>query len=983
MGLFDFAKPKWQHKSPAVRLAALKELGDDDLEIIIKLVCEDEDQAVRHAALGRISDVDSLAKLCSGELDPELRQKAHERLNGILRDTVHAAAGLEEKQAALMRIDDTELLAAIAVEAESPEIRLQAIERIDDQEVLCRIVEQQCGKAAALAAVHRMDQEALLQQVAAKGANRVARHLAREKLSRLEAERNRPSAAEAATQKLQALLDAAAALTATGGWEAALKRSAGLEEQWRDIDADGSHPLRTSFEAARARLEGEAQAQRARSAEERRRAEVLEQQKAAAEKIIQTVDELTGAISEDSEARFQAASAEWESYVAVHGNDVPAAYGERFAEACRRYGTVRETAAREGDLLQELTGLCAALEASVSDSVPDEFLPRLAELNRRFMESPFSYTATADLAERLAALKKAGEERRRAEEERLAGERAANARQGETICAELEALIEAEHRMKAEKRVRELRTTWEEMPDPDGEGGQEIKNRYRELLDRFYTRQQEFYDEQEWKRWANKTMKEDLCERVEALDAEEDLAVVARAVQDAKSRWKKIGPVPKEDVDAIRSRFHAACERNWQRCGPYFEEQERQRAANQLRKEELCRQAEAHADSTEWKKSSAALKKMQAEWKATGAAPRAVEEQLFSRFRAACDRFFERRKAHYDELDKGREQNLVEKEKICAEAEALAREPQWEYSRQFRELQRAWKAAGPAPRKDEQKIWERFRAACDLFFNWLDEQRQANLGRKEALCEEVEGLLAGAAAAETDMNEVAARIADLQKQWKEIGPAPKDKKEEVWQRFHGQCEAFFSARRSRREDQDKQRQENQLEKEKIVRRAEELVEADGNREAADELRLLQKQWRETGPGLRDQEPELRKRFKAACDCFFAGRRQQFEKLQQARAVNLKKKEALCLELENLIGLSAPSAGESAGAGGLTLAEQLKHALESNIMLAGVRDDERRLGEEVRRLQQEWKRIGPVPREHEKKLRKRYRRALDAFYDKES
>jgi len=124
---------------------------------------------------------------------------------------------------------------------------------------------------------------------------------------------------------------------------------------------------------------------------------------------------------------------------------------------------------------------------------------------------------------------------------------------------------------------------------------------------------------------------------------------------------------------------------------------------------------------------------------------------------------------------------------------------------------------------------------------------------------------------------------------------------------------------------------------------------------------------------------MNRRFQALCDGFFKNRHQHYEQSKAERFENLRQKEAILLKLENLVGAAAPPAEVPRADQALSLAERFRLAREANFMLAGKRHDRSWQKEEIGHLQQEWKKIGPVPREQDKPLWDRYKRALDAFY----
>ena len=503
----------------------------------------------------------------------------------------------------------------------------------------------------------------------------------------------------------------------------------------------------------------------------------------ALEEVLSAVEALVGSPGAGAEGRFREAEASW---AALKGGSAAPELAERFDRACRRYREGRDAMEGERRRFRTLSEALERAEALVESEDLEGVGAALAELEGPLQDGSFRIVDPSELRSRFLAVRSHHERRlaARAEAESL--------RRREELCAELEGLVEAEDRNAAGRRVRALQRAWRELPLLSRAAARAIEERFRAAEAGFVARQQVFHQQQEWLRWNNKTLKEGLCAEAEALEEQEDLGVLAENVKDLQGRWKEVGPVPTADAQALWERFKEACDRGFERCKPYFEELERLRAETEERKAQLCCEAEAHVDSIDWKESAESLKNLQAQWKEAGPLPRKSEEELYARFRQACNRFFERRQAHFAELEEERRRHQAEKESLCERAEALAAEPERGHTKKFRELQTEWKRIGPAPREVEQALWERFRGACDRFFAWLDGPRLENLRRKEALCEELEALLAGAAHA-ADQSEVAAAVAGFQKRWAEIGPVPAERAEALGDRFRALCEACSGA----------------------------------------------------------------------------------------------------------------------------------------------------------------------------------------------
>jgi hypothetical protein len=146
-----------------------------------------------------------------------------------------------------------------------------------------------------------------------------------------------------------------------------------------------------------------------------------------------------------------------------------------------------------------------------------------------------------------------------------------------------------------------------------------------------------------------------------------------------------------------------------------------------------------------------------------------------------------------------------------------------------------------------------------------------------------------------------------------------------------------------------------------------------------EILSIQEEWHRLGPGSMENERSLQEGFKSFCDSFFKERREALQEIDKIHQENLKKKETLCLRLEILAGVTPPPANQGqAKKGGLTLAEQLKVAFETNFVLStdDTRDKKKRAKEEIEAIKVEWQKIGALPREHEHGVRKRFATALE-------
>jgi hypothetical protein len=374
------------------------------------------------------------------------------------------------------------------------------------------------------------------------------------------------------------------------------------------------------------------------------------------------------------------------------------------------------------------------------------------------------------------------------------------------------------------------------------------------------------------------------------------------------------------------------------------------------------------------------VKALQARWNRIGLLPAAVEKDLRREFQETCNAFFGGLRTFYQERDQVRRENLRLKSEWTEAAENLARSDNWiETSQTLKELQRRWKTVGPVPKDTGDELWERFQAACNTFFDRMKAAEPDHIRRKEALCEQAEALVAEATE-DSDILRVSRELMDLQRRWKAVGPVPSELGDDLRARFRKPCDDFFARRNAFFKRRKAEQLENQARKETLTARAEALSNSTDWREAGEELKALQQSWKAIGSAPRKQEEILWSRFRSACDAFFSRRNAHFGQIDQSRLENLQRKERLCIALEALIRLLMP---ETDSPGRVEApAEQLSMALafKDEILAPGNRKETWvRALRKVRRIQSEWKTIGPVPSEKDRDLRNRFRQAANLFF----
>jgi len=289
----------------------------------------------------------------------------------------------------------------------------------------------------------------------------------------------------------------------------------------------------------------------------------------------------------------------------------------------------------------------------------------------------------------------------------------------------------------------------------------------------------------------NLELKVQLCERTEELDKEANIVHAFKVLQKNHTRWREIGPVPRENRDEIWDRFKLATSVINKKHQDYHSRLKESLHENLEKKVALCEKIENIAATVytthgEWADLTNKVLEIQKLWKTIGYAPKKDNNTIYARFRTACDVFFGNKARYYASAYEEQKDNLSLKLEVTEKAEALSNSKEWkETTTALIQLQKRWKEIGPVPRKDSDKLWRRFRAACDSFFNNktkyfedIDSTFDENMKAKEQLLAEMEAFEA------TDNRKANLEgLKDFQSKFNAIGYVPSGKKEWIKDQF--------------------------------------------------------------------------------------------------------------------------------------------------------------------------------------------------------
>lgn len=297
----------------------------------------------------------------------------------------------------------------------------------------------------------------------------------------------------------------------------------------------------------------------------------------------------------------------------------------------------------------------------------------------------------------------------------------------------------------------------------------------------------------------NLEQKLQLCEKVEELMVETSVTKAFKVLQDLRNQWKEIGPVPAEQNEETWQRFNAAATQIDERRREYYDQRKEELDQNLLAKEALVEKAQeltAQLPTTvkEWNKTSDDLGELLKLWKSIGPVPHDKNEEIWNRFKSVIDKHFADKKLYFGQVRDEQSENYNKKLDLCLRAEAIAKREDWKKAtEELLALQEEWKTIGPTNRKVSEKIWHRFRGACDEFFSKkgqhfkeIRSSESENLAAKQAIIDELKAHNFG-----DDKDENLAAIKEYQRRWAEIGYVPIKEKDRLQKEYRSLIDAIF------------------------------------------------------------------------------------------------------------------------------------------------------------------------------------------------
>lgn len=876
------------------RRQAVVHKGDN--AALAELARNHEDPAVRLDAVRNLVDLGILREVLVGDADASVREIAFGRYRHLLAgndQTPGIPAG--DRLAEIERLDDARILEHLATEGREPEIRRAAIDRISSPAVLVACALHDSLATNRGAAAERLDDRQSLEQLArgiGKKDKRVYR-AAREKLRLIAEREEQPRRVRAQCAELCGKLEGLGRLENWTQDRALLEH---LDRQWAEIEPQAEPEGRACYEALRGRFmeryEAYRSANAAKIAEEEARVALRAERQAL-------LDELAGATALSSESELRAlrerVADAWSSLGALPPAEQKG-LESRYSKLSAAAAAAEQALAEQRKRAQRLRKCVEKTRKLADDSKPLDYEPLLtllkqgeqlaAELPANALSAELT-TLAERLRTRLQHQRKSAEQRLQSLPERI---------------AELEAHLDAGELKKADPLYQSLQASLELV-----QASGLPKAASAEAAKHLHALAPKLRELQHWRRWGADQHREGLCDEMESLKTGDvpPEALVER-LHALQMDWRGLDRSGSPTNQALWDRFHAASEAVYDRCRPYLESQAAEREANRAEREKLCRDLEDFLSNVDWeridwKRVLRAERETRQAWSAIGPPDVRHRKSLERRFRRAYGELDQR-------LNAERERNQTLKRDLIEQVRALAQAPDLDSAiERTKSLQRRWVTTVPARKRDENRLWQDFRAACDAVFERRSAQRQAhitelndNLAVRQSICEEALALASG----EDDAGRLGAGLRDLEQRWRDAEslPIPRQGSNELARQWREAREALHRRRLQAEEGRRRASLDLLGRQAGLCERLElSLLGETDDPIGPDEARQAWQQLPEQSDPLLQEAMRGRLGAALAVEDDADG----IEALRKRFLSNAERREELCLKLEILAGVESP------------------------------------------------------------------------------
>ncbi len=447
------------------------------------------------------------------------------------------------------------------------------------------------------------------------------------------------------------------------------------------------------------------------------------------------------------------------------------------------------------------------------------------------------------------------------------------------IKREIEAIKASFYKKLKEEVDQEKQQFIEEGGDEEDFKSEEnpYENDLKELLKTYRQLRIDFNKKLEQEKEINLQVKYEVIEEIKSLiNKEESINKTFQEFRELQKRWREIGPVPQSKVKDLWDTYHFHVENFYDYIKINQELRDLDLKKNLELKIRLCEQAEELLLEPNIIRAFNSLQKLHERWREIGPVPREHKDDIWERFKTATTKINKKHQEYFEFRKNEQKKNLEAKRAICEQIEEineleLSTHKEWsERSKEVVNFQKVWRTIGFAPQKDNNRIYARFRTACDKFFDAKrefyaqnKELQQNNLQLKTDLCIQAEALKDS-----TDWRKATNDLINIQKQWKEIGPVSRKQSDLLWKRFRAACDYFFEKKSEHFSNIDTEQVENLKIKEQLIEEVYNFKPTADVNENLERMKEFQRRWTEIGHVPLNKKDDVQRRFRDAINKLF-------------------------------------------------------------------------------------------------------------------
>lgn len=780
-------KPKWQSPKPQVRIQALQNLDTsdaNDIHIIELMASGDTDGDVRLAAIKRVPRREKMITLIAREKDNSVRHRAIEHLLGTVAQTT---VGIDPVFKNMIGSLDSQALVSIIEQTKNAALGQLALEFLKDESVLEHYALGLPLAQLRQIAAQKLQAEDALERVlkSSKGKDKGVWRICKDKLTALRAEQQQDASTEQQIRELCQNIETLSRLPYDNLFAARVEH---LQKQWQRLqhhaDNDAIQRFNRAFTLCKGTLDDMHHEQNRLQEETARQREALHERMAACEQLEEAVRQLSfnsvlevsdvpalqGLLNtqktrwEEAAAVVEPATDERKRFVRIHG------LLQRALDAVRQLGDrqerIQKTATATLDVREATMGTLAEIKKSLDKALgnlqwPEELAwPETLKLHQQAVDH---YSRLLEKAQTL-------------EQEAIHNIRG--------IVHDLKQEIGQGHLKSGNRLLKEASHLVKHLPI-------KTASTYQKELRELTLQVNELRD---WQGFVSTPKKEELCQEMETLvGIAMDPQALSNKIRRLQDEWRGLGEADKGRNKELWERFSAAAEKAYEPCKQYFDQLHDVRQKNLQERQRICEQLETYLEqydwaNADWKAVNEVFDTAKNEWRQYTPVERKEGKLTQDRFNLLLEKLHGKLQGEFN-------RNRSQREKLIAQAEALlATDDVGGTIEQAKKLQQQWRDTGMVSRRDDARLWKRFRALCDQIFARRDQQRDAAQKEREQsladavhLCDQI-GQLADTAI--DDLASAQQEFARLQQQFDELGPVPREQQDAIRKRFKAVCEQF-------------------------------------------------------------------------------------------------------------------------------------------------------------------------------------------------